>query len=184
MLQEQSVARFDAPVSQGSKSADDLAFGREPTSDAVERQPAPMQRMPFKAYLAHGLRGRARWTENKVTVLQAVWSADRPIGAYEIADRLAIDGVPMHPAVVYRCLHTLVDARLVVSVISWKRYVISPDPSVACWGLLLCKSCRSHLAVDLAAQQARLDLRLAERGFAPRHHSAEVEGTCGRCQDR
>lgn len=104
------------------------------------------------------------------------------MGAYEIAHLLGTGRIPKHPTVIYRCLHAFQHARLVVPVITWKRFVISPDPSVPCWGLLLCKSCRSCTSFDLTLDQARLNAKLAERSFMGRELSVEVEGLCRACQ--
>ena len=151
-------------------------------SDTSDGHRMPMRALPFETYLSRGEAAGLRWSLHRQNVLRTLWEADRPIGAYEIAQVLGSDGVPKHPTVIYRCLRALEEARLVISVISWKRFVISPDPEAACWGLLLCKNCRCHLAVDLTAQQARLNTGLAGRGFLPRAVSVEAEGLCRACQ--
>ena len=151
-------------------------------SDIDEAQRTPIRALPFEAYLFRGEAAGLRWSLHRQDVLRVLWDSDRPIGAYEIAQSLGADGVPKHPTIIYRCLRALEDARLVIPVISWKRFVISPDPAAACWGLLLCKNCRRHLPVDLTAQQARLNTKLAGRGFQPRAVSVEAEGLCRACQ--
>jgi len=69
----------------------------------------------------------------------------------------------------------------VLPVVRWKKYLLSPDPTVRCWALLLCRACRACTAVDLSHEQARVDTRLRDTGFAPRRYSVESEGRCIDC---
>ena len=182
MRHEYFAGSTGAPYAHSQGSATLEPFEDPNRPDIKDRDRPPMRALPFEAYLIHGESSGIRWSPHRENVLRALWNANRPMGAYEIAHVLGTSRGPKHPTVIYRCLHAFQHARLVLPIITWKRFVISPDPSTVCWGLLLCKSCRSHLPVDLTTQVVGLNTRLAERGFIPRDVSAEVEGVCRACQ--
>jgi Fe2+ or Zn2+ uptake regulation protein len=117
-------------------------------------------------------------------LLRLIWSAGAPLGAYEAATQLAVPGRSAHPASVYRLLQSFQEAGLVLPIVTWNRYLVSPDPAVRLWGLLLCRSCRSCTAVDLASEQEALDRRLEARAFAGRRCCIECEGECRACLGR
>jgi Fur family zinc uptake transcriptional regulator len=144
----------------------------------------PNRRLPFETYVSHGTAAGIRWTGRREDVLRLIWSVEQPLGAYEVAERLGGHGASVvHPTSVYRCLRCLEAAGLVLPVVTWKKHVLSPDPQVRCWGLLLCRHCRSCMPVDLTAGRERLDRRLSARGFAPRTYSAESVGACLACSE-
>jgi Fur family zinc uptake transcriptional regulator len=143
----------------------------------------PNRRLPLEDYVSHGSAAGIRWTRRREDVLRLIWGAGRPLGAYEVAEQLGAGDEVVHPASVYRCLRCLEEAGLVLPVVTWKKHLVSPDPRVKGWGLLLCRHCRSCTAIDLTPERRRLDRRLAARGFAPRSCSAESEGACLTCRE-
>jgi Fur family transcriptional regulator, zinc uptake regulator len=138
-------------------------------------------RLPLELYVSRGSEAGVQWTLLRKTVLQMLWGTGTPLGAYEAAERLSSPGCRVHPTSVYRCLHCLVKARLVLPIISWKKFLISPDPDNASWAVLLCRSCRSCTPVDLTVECAELDQGLASRRFSQRIMSAECQGLCSEC---
>lgn len=143
----------------------------------------PIRPLPLDDYVACGSDAGIRWTRRREAVLRLIWSARRPLGAYEVAERLGGGGRVVHPASVYRCLRCFEEAGLVLPVVTWKKHLLSPDPRVRCWGLLLCRGCGSCTAVDLSRERRALDGKLAARGFVPRAYSAESEGQCRACAE-
>jgi Fur family zinc uptake transcriptional regulator len=142
----------------------------------------PAGRLPFDAYLTAGSEAGLRWSLMPRSVLHLLWSAAEPLGAYQAAERLSTPARRVHPTSVYRGLRALVDAGLVVPIVTWKKYLISPDPGTPrLWAALLCRSCRSCTLVEVAGGRAELERRSRRRGFAPRLCSAECEGTCRTC---
>ena len=143
--------------------------------------PAAAPRLPFEAYLRHGAEAGIGWTELRRRVLRLLWGAARPLGAYETADRLRADGRRVAPVTVYRCLAAFEEAGLILPVVTWKRYLLSPDPARGWWGLLLCRSCGAATPVDLADAGGSAERALAKRGFVPRRWALECEGRCRAC---
>ena len=144
--------------------------------------PAPAGRLPFDAYLLRGEEAGLAWTAIRRAVLHLLWSAAAPLGAYQAAERLSTPARRVHPTSVYRALRGLVGAGLVVPIVTWKKYLISPDPGAArLWAALLCRSCEGCTLVELPDGRTELERRSAARGFAPRLCSAECEGICRAC---
>jgi Fur family zinc uptake transcriptional regulator len=141
----------------------------------------PSRRLPLETYVSRGAALGVKWTALREAVLRLIWSAAEPLGAYEAADRLGRGGRRVHPTSVYRCLHCLVDAGLVLHVVTWKRYVIAPDPALSLWAALLCRGCGSCTLLDLSARGESLDRKLSRREFDRRVCSAECEGLCRGC---
>lgn len=144
---------------------------------------SPMyQRLPIEAYLAHGASAGLRWTELRERLLRLIWSVSAPLGAYEAAERLSARGRSAHPTSVYRWLQCFERAGLVLKIVSWNRFLLSPNPTVPLWGLLLCRSCRSCAVIDLTPESDPLDRMLAERSFSQSRRCVECEGRCQACQ--
>lgn len=141
------------------------------------------QRLPLDLYLQHGARAGIAWTELKLYVLRLIWALEKPFGAYEVAARATRGGRRMHAGTVYRCLGCFQDAGLVVPIVTWKRYLLSPDPAVDWWGLLLCRGCGACSPFPLVDEREALDRALGIRGFAPRRYAAECEGRCNACRE-
>lgn len=144
----------------------------------------PARRLPLEAYVSHGAMLGVNWTAMRQAVLGLIWSAAEPLGAYEAADRLGRAGRRVHPTSVYRCLHCLVDAGLVLQIVSWRKYVIAPDPAVPLWAALLCRGCGACTMLDLSTRTAAFDAELSRRGFVRRNCSAECVGLCLACGAR
>lgn len=138
-------------------------------------------RPPFDAYLGHGAEAGLVWTLLRKRVLCTIWSAARPIGAYEVAERLTDGGRPVSAVSVYRCLGAFEEAGLVVPIVSLKRYILSPEPGAGPWAFLLCRGCGSCCAVDLRPARDRLARNLGARAFLPRRYAVEWHGLCRAC---
>ena len=144
----------------------------------------PPGRLPLDAYLSRGTQAGIVWTAARRAVLHLLWSAAAPLGAYEAAERLSTPSRRVHPTSIYRALRCLVEAGLLVPIVTWKKYLISPDPGGGrLWAALLCRGCRSCTLVEIASGKAELGQRSAGRDFEPRLCSAECEGLCSACAD-
>jgi Fur family zinc uptake transcriptional regulator len=141
-------------------------------------------RLPLELYVSRGSEAGVQWTLLRKTVLQMFWGTGSPLGAYEAAERLSSPGCRVHPTSVYRCLHCLVNARLVLPILTWKKFLISPDPDIASWALLLCRSCQSCSPVVLSDGCRELEQNLASRRFSQRIISAESQGVCRECSEQ
>ena len=140
------------------------------------------ERPPFELYVRHGTEAGLAWTLLRKRVFRTIWSADRPVGAYEVAERLGDAGRPVSAVTVYRCLGAFEQAGLVVPLVSLKRYLLAPDPAAGPWAFLLCRVCGSCSPVDLRPARDRLERKLrAAGGFQPRRYAVEWHGLCRAC---
>lgn len=144
----------------------------------------PDLRLPLDVYVSQGREAGIRWTELRLAVLRLFRDSAAPLGAYEAAARLTAQGTAIMPTSMYRCLRALDDAGLVVPIVTWRRFLLSPDPAVPLWGALLCAGCRSCTLVDLGHLHAEACRRVGAPGFRPRSWSVEAVGCCRACAAR
>lgn len=125
-----------------------------------------------------------RLTPIRRSVLQALLSTHRPLGAYELIDRLAEAGGRPAPITIYRALEFLREQGLVHRIESRNAFIAcvhnhdSGDPVV----FLICEKCG---AVGEAASAAVADtIKTASRaaGFTPRTPVIEISGICAHCK--
>lgn len=138
-------------------------------------------RLSVEDYLAEGARRGIVCTEQRCEVLFLLWNLAQPVGAYEAAARLSTAKSHVHATSVYRCFHRLQNAGLVIRVVSWNRYMLTPDPAVSIWGLLLCKGCETCIPIDLSREYAGLAGRVRAHGYAPSKYTVECGGRCRHC---
>jgi Fur family zinc uptake transcriptional regulator len=127
---------------------------------------------------------KERLTPMRRRVLEALLTTHRPLGAYELIDRLATRGVRLAPITVYRALDFLREQDLVHRIESRNAFIAcvhahdSGDPVV----FLICEKCG---AVGEAASAAVADtIKHASRaaGFSPKTPVIEISGICAHCK--
>ncbi len=147
----------------------------EPGACAV--QPLP----PLDEYLRVGDTRDVLWSALRTQILSLLWKSRKPWGAYGIAERLSRGGSKKHPNSVYRAIRNLETARLVIPIITWSRYVISPDPGIASWGVILCSRCRNFSVVPMPDEGRWLWSIARGVGFRPKWAAMECIATCEAC---
>ncbi len=126
-----------------------------------------------------------RLTRMRRHVLEALLASHKPLGAYEIMERLA-DGSRPAPITVYRALEFLRDNGLVHRIESRNAFVAcvhnhaGSDPVI----FLICERCGAvgEAAGGAAAEALKASCRAA--GFAPKSPVIEIAGVCLHCQER
>jgi Fur family transcriptional regulator, zinc uptake regulator len=127
---------------------------------------------------------KERLTPIRRRVLEALLASHRPLGAYELIDRLAARGARPAPITIYRALDFLREQGLVHRIESRNAFIAcvhihdSGDPVV----FLICEKCG---AVGEAASAAVADtIRNASRaaGFTPKTPVIEISGICVNCK--
>jgi len=127
---------------------------------------------------------KERLTPARRRVLEALLATHRPLGAYELIDRLAVRGVRPAPITVYRALDFLRGQSLVHRIESRNAFIAcvhgheKSDPVV----FLICEKCG---AVGEAASAAVADtIKSASRaaGFSPKTPVIEISGVCAHCK--
>jgi Fur family zinc uptake transcriptional regulator len=124
-----------------------------------------------------------RFTPLRRRVLELVWTSHKPVGAYDILQKLNREGRKAAPPTVYRALEFLIEAELVHRLDSLNAFVGCADPSSSHTGqFLICRACRSVAELDDSdisnvVQQAASDL-----GFTAVQQMLEIQGLCRACQ--
>jgi Fur family transcriptional regulator, zinc uptake regulator len=124
-----------------------------------------------------------RLTPMRRQVLEALLASHKPLGAYEIMDRLASNG-RLAPITVYRALDFLRDNGLVHRIESRNAFVAcvhehaGADPIV----FLICERCGAvgEAPSDMVAEAVKASCRAV--GFAPKSPVLEIAGICSHCR--
>jgi Fur family zinc uptake transcriptional regulator len=125
-----------------------------------------------------------QWTDLRETVFDALAEGDRPVSAYDVADRVSsLTGRRIAANSVYRILDLFVAHNVAKRVESRNAYVANRHPSCAhdCI-FLVCEGCGriDHLDDDRLADGMRS--RAQEAGFTPARAVLELLGRCTACQ--
>ncbi|HXX06944.1 MAG TPA: transcriptional repressor [Pseudolabrys sp.] len=128
---------------------------------------------------------KERLTPMRRRVLEALLATHRPLGAYELIERLGGRGARPAPITVYRALDFLRGQNLVHRIESRNAFIAcvhghdeNSDPVV----FLICEKCG---AVGEAASAAVADtIKSASRaaGFSPKTPVIEISGVCAHCK--
>lgn len=124
-----------------------------------------------------------RFTPLRRRVLELIAAADRPLGAYDIKDRLAVERGPVAPPTVYRTLDFLDAQGLVHRIHSRNAYVVcarADAPHDA--ELLICRKCGRVEEIPCRILTEHLEEHAAAAGFAVERIAVEVVGVCADCR--
>ncbi len=123
-----------------------------------------------------------RFTTLRRRVLTLVWDSHKPIGAYDILDKLGGEGKAAAPPTVYRALEFLIEAGLVHRLDSLNAFIGCPDPARSHAGqFLICRRCRTVLELDDPDIDAVVAKKAETLGFTAVYQMLEVQGLCGNC---
>jgi Fur family zinc uptake transcriptional regulator len=125
-----------------------------------------------------------QWTDLRETVFDALAEGNRPVSAYDVADRVStLTGRRIAANSVYRILDLFVAHNVAKRVESRNAYVANRHPTCAhdCI-FLVCEGCGriDHLDDDRLAEGMRT--RASGAGFAPNRAVLELLGRCTACQ--
>jgi Fur family transcriptional regulator, zinc uptake regulator len=127
-----------------------------------------------------------RLTPMRRHVLEALLDSHRPLGAYEIIERLAALGRPA-PITVYRALDFLRDNGLVHRIESRNAFVAcvhnhgGGDDLIV---FLICERCGAVGEAPGANVAETLKASARAAGFAPESPVIEIAGICAHCRER
>lgn len=142
----------------------------------------PPPGVPLDVYCAIGRDRGLDMTPLRLQVLTALWRSGEPMGAYGIAKELARPGArKAYANSVYRTLHTLADAGLIIPIVSWKRFLISPDPHQDRWTFNLCAGCGSLACLPMGKVADEIASLCARQIFEIHRIHIECTGLCRGC---
>lgn len=127
-----------------------------------------------------------RLTPIRRRALEALHADHRPVGAYDLADRLSpAGGRRLAPISIYRALDFLVEQGFVHRLSSRNAYIAclhghGADEVVA---FLMCETC-GGVDEDSSAEMKGVLAGIAQaRQFTPKHQVVEIVGVCEHCRD-
>jgi Fur family zinc uptake transcriptional regulator len=126
-----------------------------------------------------------RLTPIRRQVLEALLATHRPLGAYELIDRVAAHGGRPAPITIYRALDFLQAQGFVHRIESRNAFVAcihahgSDDPVV----FLLCDRCGAVGEVDSGTAANALKAAARAVGFTPKTPVIEIAGICANCRE-
>jgi len=130
-----------------------------------------------------GRRG-ARLTEVRRRVLELVWNSHRPVGAYELLEKLHRDGRSAAPPTVYRALDFLREHGLVHRIESLNAFVGCPRPDKDHVSqFLICTDCRNVAEIADPAIGSAVSKSAAAAGFLVNRLTIEMQGLCPVCSE-
>jgi len=124
-----------------------------------------------------------RFTALRRRVLTLVWDSHKPVGAYDILDRLSAEGRRAAPPTVYRALEFLIEAGLVHRLDSLNAFIGCPDPARSHSGqFLICRQCRTVVELDDRDIATLVGDKARQLGFSAVHQMLEIQGLCSDCR--
>ncbi|MEL6530662.1 MAG: hypothetical protein AAFQ27_11920 [Pseudomonadota bacterium] len=113
-------------------------------------------------------------------ILGRIAQSDKPVKAYEIVRKSAIDGDPLLPVQVYRSLDRLKADGKIERVASLNAFVPSDTDRPLHF---LCTDCGSVGTAEAHEAHGLLSELCSELGFSPREPHLEISGHCGHCEE-
>nr|WP_255726575.1 Fur family transcriptional regulator [Microvirga sp. ACRRW] len=116
-------------------------------------------------------------------VLEALHNANKPLGAYDLADVLAPQGRRMAPITVYRALDFLIEQGLAHRLASLNAYTPSSQTSDShgSSAFLICEGCGDVKEVTMPELSDALSQLHKNHAFAPHTKALELTGRCIHC---
>ena len=123
-----------------------------------------------------------RFTALRRRVFELVWQQHKPIGAYEVLEKLQEAGRAAPPTV-YRALDFLLDLGLIHRINSLNAYVGCIQPEYPHDGqFLICTSCKAFAELDSPLITRTIEQSAADVDFEVHRHTVEIMGLCPRCR--
>jgi Fur family transcriptional regulator, zinc uptake regulator len=126
----------------------------------------------------------AQFTEVRRGLLEALWRARQPLGAYDLLPRLEGSlGRRFGPTTVYRGLEFLMAQGLITRIESRNAFVpcAHPDRPHACV-FFVCDCCGTSIEVENPALERLLTCDASKIGFQVSRKVIELQGTCAQCR--
>jgi Fur family transcriptional regulator, zinc uptake regulator len=126
-----------------------------------------------------------RLTPMRRQVLEALAASHKPLGAYEIIDRVATRGPRPAPITIYRALDFLTAQGFVHRIESRNAFLacINNHASDAPVVFLICEHCGKVGEAPSAAVAESLNAAAKSAGFTPKAPVIEITGVCAHCRE-
>ncbi|WP_422075685.1 transcriptional repressor [Tranquillimonas rosea] len=134
---------------------------------------------------AHCAEAGLRLTPVRRRVLEILLERHRALGAYDILETLAAEGLGSQPPVAYRALDFLVKAGFVHKIERLNAYVACAHPGDShAPAFMICRSCDSVAEAQASLAAGALGDAAKAAGFRIERTVVEAEGLCPACLER
>ena len=125
-----------------------------------------------------------RLTPMRRHVLDALLASHKPLGAYEIIDRVASEAGRPAPITIYRALDFLMENGLVHRIESRNAFIacIHNHPDSDFVVFLICERCGAVGEAPAAGVTSTLKSAARAAGFTPKSPVVEISGICTHCR--
>ena len=121
-------------------------------------------------------------TKNQSLVYDALKKEDKPVGAYDLLDKLREHGIKA-PLQIYRALERLIELRLVHRLESLNAWTTCCDADhVSAAVFVICDDCgnvEEHIDAGLSSSMENI---AKKSGFVPKRPIFEIHGRCRGCK--
>ncbi len=127
---------------------------------------------------------KLQFTPVRRRVLEILLQKHSALGAYEILDVLAADGLGSQPPMVYRALEFLVKHGLAHRIERLNAYTACTNPDHDhVPAFLICRACKTVAEAETGLAQGRLGATAKATGFTIERIAIEAEGLCPACAE-
>ena len=127
---------------------------------------------------------KLQFTPARRRVLEILLERHRAMGAYEILDILASEGMGSQPPVVYRALDFLTGHGLAHRIERMNAYAACTHPGAShVPAFLICRLCKAVAEVETGLDSGRLGDAARNTGFTIEKVVVEAEGLCPGCAE-
>ncbi|GGE39692.1 Fur family transcriptional regulator [Actibacterium pelagium] len=125
-----------------------------------------------------------KFTPTRRRVLEILLDRHQAMGAYDILEVLAVEGMGSQPPVAYRALDFLVSNGLAHKIERLNAYVAcSHQGEDHTPGFMICTECKTVAEVPAASVRSILGEAASQTGFRVDRAMIEAEGVCANCQE-
>lgn len=124
-----------------------------------------------------------RLTPQRKLVLRLITESDRPLGAYELLERMRTNTRRPAPPTIYRALDFLLQQGLIHRIESLHAFVGCPHPEHPHTGqFLVCTGCGQVDEIGDGRLDRELEQKVRRAGFHPKRPVLELLGLCANCE--
>ncbi|GAB4230342.1 MAG: Fur family transcriptional regulator [Kiloniellaceae bacterium] len=124
-----------------------------------------------------------KFTPTRRRVLEILLEGHRPLGAYDILERLAQEGRGSQPSIAYRALDFLLTHGFAHKVERLNAYIACAQPLEAHTpAFMICRGCKSVAEAASTPAKSPIGKAAREAGFKIEQTVVEAEGLCPNCQ--
>ena len=128
------------------------------------------------------IKSGAKLTDNRRNVFEVVHGAGRPIGAYDILEKLSSVTPGAKPPTVYRALEFLLEIGLIHKIESLNAYLSCAHPGhTHDVQMLICDTCGRTSELNDNAINSNVTNLALQQGFTIDHTIFEIHGRCIEC---